>query len=400
MRMLEHGKYTKAQRVHHGLLRVLFALLLFVYFYFFQSPLLILAQHQLSGGRTAYHPLWGALLLASLLTLLQGVVFRFLSPMSRHYLLSAVPSVACAVLLTAFTPTCSVTALVVAGVLLLGFLVACPFLRSARGCEVRARQASGDASVQVVWFLFLSVALGWGSRSDDVVAYEVRTAQLLVHHAPLDALQVGHKSLATSPRLTALRACALASMSRTKGAGTRLPEELFSLPLPPDASSSTLLYGPSDAAACTMPVCEFYALTGCKARQDEAPLSYFERAFCQAEQRGDSACRAVCLDYWLCGLLLQRDLDGFARIYQSHVLPSDTLMPPLYYREALYLYNRRHSHPCIRYYSAETAANFEDFKREERKYPDPRRRANHLRFLYGDTYWWYYFYGPGYSGED
>lgn len=395
-----HDKYTKAQRVHHRLLRVLFALLLFCYFYFFQSPLLILAQHQLSEGRTAYHPLWGALLLTSLLVLLQGAVCRLFRPMPRHYLSSAVPSVVCAILLTAFTPVASVSALVLAGILLLGFLVLSPFLRLAGGSAGDRRGDTGDIAAHIAWLLLISVALGWGSHSNDVVTYEVRTAQSLVHHEPLKALRVGHGSLATSPRLTALRAYALASMPCSETAGTRLPELLFSFPLPSDASSAMLLYDASDAAACTLPVREYHALMGSAARAGEAPLSYFERAFSQARLRGDSIRRAVCLDYWLCGLLLDRDLETFARTYHACVLPSDTLAPPRYYREALYLYARRHSRPCIGYHSAEIEANFEDFRREERLHTDLQRRAAHLRLLYGDTYWWYYFYGSKHAGRD
>ena len=96
--------FQPSLRAHQFILRVLLGLLFFVYFYFFESPTLLLAQHRLSGGLTSYEPLIGALLLSTLFVFLQSGIARLLPLPERLYLVSALPSVALALLLTAFTP--------------------------------------------------------------------------------------------------------------------------------------------------------------------------------------------------------------------------------------------------------------------------------------------------------
>ena len=72
--------YMKKVRV---ILRVLFIIFTFCYLYFLQGDLLSLTQKQLSQGQTTYNPLAGAIVLTSLLTLLQYFIEQHITVINR-----------------------------------------------------------------------------------------------------------------------------------------------------------------------------------------------------------------------------------------------------------------------------------------------------------------------------
>ena len=77
-----------------------FVLFSFCWLYFFQSDLLTVTQHILSGGLTKYHPLLGAIIIIVLLQLLQLIVYGITRIGKRAHALTYLPSMVVLALIT------------------------------------------------------------------------------------------------------------------------------------------------------------------------------------------------------------------------------------------------------------------------------------------------------------
>lgn len=96
-------------------------------------------------------------------------------------------------------------------------------------------------------------------------------------------------------------------------------------------------------------------------------------------------------DVLLCNLLLRKDLTYFAALVrQIYDINSPSL--PRYYKEALIVYLSQFLSANITFSDSSAEANYKDFLAEMKKHTDPIQRSNYCRNLYGDTYFWYYFF--------
>lgn len=232
--------------------------------------------------------------------------------------------------------------------------------------------------------LALFLYLGLGASCSDVDHYEMRTAAHLRKHQEEKACEVGKKELATSPRLFALRAMAMAGDS--KGLG----ERLFSQPCFPGLCSKSLIPPDDERERLLFPRDSLYAMLGDSLCRGEEPLEYLRRC---ARSLGER--KSLAADYYLCGLLLDRRLDEFARelkcFYADDLKDGRSL--PLYYSQAMVMYARLRSRPLWVYRAADVEENYRDFRRMGKAISNKVARCNLLRSSYGQTYWWFYFYG-------
>ena len=100
-------------------------------------------------------------------------------------------------------------------------------------------------------------------------------------------------------------------------------------------------------------------------------------------------------DYYLCGLLLDRHIDLFARevaVYYKQALQAQAL--PHYYAEAMLLYTHLRTNPLHVYQPASLEANYLDFTAMADSLHQPQVRQNLTRYTYGETYYWYYHLAP------
>lgn len=381
--------FQPSLRAHQFILRVLLGLLFFVYFYFFESPTLLLAQHRLSGGLTSYEPLIGALLLSTLFVFLQSGIARLLPLPERLYLVSALPSVALALLLTAFTPETSVFSIVLAVICFLTPII----------CVVRGRFHHYESprtnhshrfttfSHHLQWLLIIALALGCGSNSNDLTTYEVLTAEHLLANDPQGALRVGQEAGVTSWRLTALRAFALSKEGDSLF--TTLPERLIDYPLPAEGAPRLLL-DTLDYRYMRFPADSLYRHLGAFPAEGLKELRYL--TLLQGDNRCTHEQNVRARDYLLCLHLLRRDLDSFAAIFQE-VLPITTdsaLVLPRLYRQALVLYADNHPQEDIsKMADSATRSQYEAYRQALHK-PSSKHSASQLLRDYGQTYWWYY----------
>lgn len=199
--------------------------------------------------------------------------------------------------------------------------------------------------------------LGWITPSDELATLELRTARLAAQGQWEKALTIGSKSQQGSPMLTSLRS----EILQRQGANA-LPLYFFDYPIPLEADSSWL-----------------------------APSSHPYRHLLPSLPPSPHV--------ELLGLLLNRQLESFAQKLQAYRLLSDSL-PPVYL-QALLLHKRLSPHPVVNFTHSTTEANYRDFVDYRhrvkslpllQRHPSLRAEANLLYPLYGNTYWWYYFY--------
>lgn len=235
--------------------------------------------------------------------------------------------------------------------------------------------------------LALSLFMGAGAAATDVQHFEMQTAFHLQQGHPSKALHVGRKSLATSPRLFALRCLA---MSTETG---QLPKHLLHQALPTQCGSEMLLL-PDDARQHLLLSQDTMTsrMGHIQRIPSEAAVHYFQRCAYHMGRRP-----SIASDYYLCALLLDRKLDAFAREI-PHFYGTDLNAPthkgrlPHYFAEALVLYTRMRTQPMVTYHDATIEANLHDYSAMGDSLPNATARQNLLRDSYGDTYWWYYDY--------
>lgn len=234
--------------------------------------------------------------------------------------------------------------------------------------------------------LVLCLFVGVGNGVTDLQHYELRTAQALQSEHPKRAYKVGDKSFVTSPRLFAMR-CYLLAKTHKKGLADKIFEQMV-----PKGGAENLLIPNDEMQNLLFPASHLTQLLGCSRHQGEDALTYLRRcAWLSAFRNGQKHSAAI--DYYLCALLLNRQLDRFAteivRFY-PHAVDTGTL--PTYYAQALMLYRRTCSQPTVFYEDNSVEANYQDYT-DMADTLSTAMRYNLLRRSYGETYWWWYSYG-------
>lgn len=362
---------------------IVFLLFVFVYLYFFQADLLSMVQHVLSGGATHYDRTIGTVIITAVLYLVH-IGARRLGGLDRVcHALSYFPSLLLLAALTDVEVDFSVSPLRGLWLWLTPLLLAVyVFLSLAVKYNwIETLLPSYSAPISVLWknlllmaCMFIAVCLC--GNNDSVLHYRLRVERLLGSGAYSKALMVGEKSDETDASLTMLRAYALSRSGQ-------LGERLFEFPLTggsyallPDGKGVRCLLYPEDRIVRALSI---------RKKGDMTPMEYL----LYIERNGLG--RKPVTDYILCGYLLDRNIDAFVNaIRRKYSLTSPSL--PKHYKEALTLYTHLRSNPVLVYHNEVMDADYADFQNLEHKYTDARERESYVRDMYGDTYWFYYFY--------
>ena len=236
--------------------------------------------------------------------------------------------------------------------------------------------------------LLVCFVTGLRAAATDADHYELRTAEALRRCDYAAAYRTGEIALAVTPRLFAMRSYLLA----TQGEG--LSQTLFKQPIPAGGSKYLLL--PNDEwQRLNFSPDSLYVRLGGTPAQGETTLQFLQRLALPA----DTAHRPTPLarDYYLCALLLDRRLSDFAETYAA-LCPGDSVQIPRFYSEALALHSRKHDLPFA-YNDAAVEANLLDFMDMARKTGTAQEGRNLLRRSYGETFWWYYYFGQKGTGQ-
>ena len=401
----------------------LFVLFSCCYLYFMQGDLLAQVQYVFSHGVTTYSILIGAFIITGVLQIVQWIVAKVLCPMpDRWYALTYLPSFLLLAMLTSWNEE-SLHHFHLGGwawaapVMLFLFAIAVYLLKHAEKNGVVTNAVDMPAKLWTNYLVLFALILFCGSRMavKDVYLYELKTERLLMERRYEEALDVGRKSQQTSRRLSYLRAYALSKTGQ-------LPERLFDYPQPYGVdgllaiADTSKAYHQFDAAN----VCfSLGALCGKGMRSTE---NYFLRLMNFQQQVSDSLaavdslylsqsdsvmaayqhvlqshehrCRRT-YDYYLCLLLLKRDLpaftDAFRQYYPDVVEAAGedstaTVVAdiPRAYREALVM-----GRDSLMMDTA-TLATYRAYRTMCDTLRQPTVRRNLTRRRFGTTYWWYF----------
>lgn len=363
----------------------LFLCFTFLFLYNYQADILTVCQHLVSGGVTHYNSLIGAILITSILWLLQIGVYAITGLTGRAHFMTYIPSLLFLTFLT------DVDTHLDEGFRMGWWALTLPVILISSGVLMwYAKQlepyepetpTKGILS-RVTWInvLTLSAAfflVGLFSNHNDVFHYRASAERALVDSSYTKALEIGKEAHVTDSSLTMIRIYALAM----KG---ELGDHLFEYPIeggadamfPDRKTTKFLLYGED----------KFYHSLGGHFVQKINPECYCKFVLKYGLQTNATR------DYLLTYYLLKKDLRMFAK-----TLPKlyDMKNLPKHYKEALVLYNHTTSNPVIKYTNNVMEADFQDFQSLRRQYHNPNEQQYYTFHSYRKTYWYYYKYAKG-----
>ena len=368
----------------HVMCAIVFSLFSFCWLYFFQADMLMMAQHVLSNGVTHYNPLIGACVITLLLYLLQKVLYRFLKLKKRSHALTYLPSILILALLSSIVPegdsgiSFSMSWWAILLILAVWGLMAF-VARSTQDVEsdVRFGLFSRPMWINLLFMSLMMMLVAWVGNTNAVFHYRMKVERCLIEGEAADALQAGKRSLESDKLLFMLRMYALARAHA-------LGEHLFEYPITgkredmlPTAKTSTgfMMY----------PVDSLYKFMGARPAGLMSPERYL-----QLLERRDTLPNQTVQDYLLCGYLIDRQIDQFAKEVGRYYHINDSL--PKHYREALTLYTHMRTRPKVVYHNAVMDEDYDNFQELERDYKDATERKGKVEEKYRETYWYYYKY--------
>ena len=363
---------------------IIFLLFSFCWLFFFQADQLAMTQHVLSGGLTHYNPVWGAVIITLVLMLLQWLVYRLVGLTKRSHALTYVPSMMLLALVTEVSQQIESNEEISAWMWVLplvGLAVWGGIVWVARFMQEMETDRDFSLFSRPMWINALIMALqiicvAWIGNTNAVSHYRMKTEKLLADGEYRKALEVGKESLESDANLLMLRMYALAR-------DNALGEHLFEYPITASVEQILPTNGLTRMYYC--PYDSLYKFLGGRPAEMMLPMRYLELL-----ERRDSVVPRQVSDYKLCGLLIDRQLDSFAREVGRYYRLDNSL--PKHYREALVLYTHSRSNPVITYHHAVTDEDWRNLQELEKHYPDHTERKGKVFEDYQGTYWYYYRY--------
>lgn len=338
---------------------IVFAIFCWLWLYAFQADALAVVLQVRGLECNSGILLMGALLTTVCLLVLQFLVWLLIPLRGYFYAFTFVPS---SILLAMLSRTplfidegTSMLRFFLVPVLLIALYLFAALI--IRGGQIGSQHTVHILFLRLTWvnvliLLFQMACVAASCNTNAVYLYRVRIEQLMLKGQFDKALLIGDRSLETDGSLTMLRVYALARQGV-------LGEQLFHYPV---IGSSESMLPSGGAQLLCYPADSLYQYL-----------------------RSSSSAQA---DYLLCGLLIDRDLDKFAR-QLKHFYP-DMINLPRHYREAITLYNHLRSQPVVEFHDPVLEEDFRNYQELKRKYPLVTERRYRLLKVYGHSYWFYY----------
>ena len=361
---------------------IVFVLFSVTWLHYFQADALTVAQHVLSKGMTRYNPIVGTTVITIVLLILQLFVYGFTRVSKRFHALTYVPSMFLLALLTDYGLSEQSTIVYQwrwwQPVIVI--LIWLPLVWLAKVYQEVEENRSQSLFSRPMWINMLLMSLqmmfvAWMGNTNAVFQYRMKTECLLAKGDYRAAQEVGKESLESDADLFMLRMYALAR-------DNALGERLFEYPITGTSADMLPTNGQTHMLFC--PTDSIYRFLGARPAAPMEPMRYLELL------GRDSTAISQVADYRLCGLLIDRQIDRFAREVGKYYTLDDQL--PKHYREALVLYSHLRSHPVVVYHNAVTEEDWRNLQELERQYPDPSERRVKVGEQFRDTYWFYYEY--------
>ena len=362
-----------------------FLLFVAIYVFFYQEDTLALTQHILSGGATVYSRVIGGIIITIVLALLHFTTAKVMrtKPLCI-YALSCFPSLYILAMLTDFDTSHPLSPwrwwailMPLACAVWWGVVYFLGELLRYRCSDNRHEEGYLARTLGCNIFILAAMMIGVGllSNSNDITHYRLRMERLLMHGEYAKSLEVGKQSDKSDANLTMLRVFALAHEGR-------LGDELFKYPV--SGTSASIVPQLADGKMLMLSPDSVYRMLGAIPRHGQSTKHYLN-----AIVKSGQATKAA-IEYQLCGMLIDKNLDGFVSLLMKTHKIDDSL--PLHYREALILYTHRRSSPKVVYRNTVMDTDYDDMQRLERETHSPGERRIMVYKQFAGTYWEYFDY--------
>lgn len=369
---------------------IVFLVFSFAYLYLMHGEVMRCLWMGLKGEGASYSPLWGALLITVVLWILRWILDLFTKFSRTCLAISYFPAYWSLALLTYVCPITTEEG--VSGppmleicdgwwwlpvLLILYFVIG--FFNRKQYTILGKRTLLELLIFNLLTLILFSYSVGSIGNNNELFHHELRVSQYIHDQRYDDALAVGKKSLHNTHSLTSMRALAL-SHSHLLG------ESLFAYPQ--SNKSNGLFFAEDKQSTCRFSNEDIELHLGGIARlQNESVINYLKRVY--ELKTGNQ----YVLDYYLCALLLEKQLGDF---YQALVdyWPKDSVLPR-HYQEALLIAQEdgRDNTRLISLCNKDIQERYAAFLQLKAEHANPLWQNNYTRRKFGDTYWWYYWYG-------
>lgn len=362
-----------------------FLLFVAIYVFSYQEDTLALTQHILSGGATVYSRVIGGIIITIVLALLHFTTAKVMrtKPLCI-YALSCFPSLYILAMLTDFDTSHPLSPwrwwailMPLACAVWWGVVYFLGELLRYRCSDNRHEEGYLARTLGCNIFILAAMMIGVGllSNSNDITHYRLRMERLLMHGEYAKVLEVGKQSDKSDANLTMLRVFALAHEGR-------LGDELFKYPV--SGTSASIVPQLADGKMLMLSPDSVYRMLGAIPRHGQSTKHYLN-----AIVKSGQATKAA-IEYQLCGMLIDKNLDGFVSLLMKTHKIDDSL--PLHYREALILYTHRRSSPKVVYRNTVMDTDYDDMQRLEAETHSPGERRIMVYKQFAGTYWEYFDY--------
>jgi hypothetical protein len=362
---------------------IVFVLFAWGWLYFFQADALAMTQHVLSDGLTHYNRLVGAFIITAVLMILQSIVNGVTKLNKRFHALTYVPSMLVMALLTDISQSLdsgilfsnSFWLVILFAVIWVGLIF---FVRQYQDVEkeIQFPLFSRSMWMNMLMMSVMIICVAWIGNTNAVFQYRMKVEGHLVRGEYPQALKVGKKSLESDADLLMLRMYALARCGE-------MGEHLFEYPITGNSSQVLPTNGKTKMLLC--PTDSLYKFLGARPAVLMEPQRYFAML-----QRRDSVNNKAIADYILCGYLIDKQLDCFAKEI-SHYYTIDAQLPK-HYREALTLYTHSRSNPLVVCRIPVVEEDYANYQELKKKYQDPMEQKTRVSEEYRGTYWYFFEY--------
>lgn len=369
---------------------LIFASFSFVYLYLFQGELLLNLYHTLSQGANSYSPFWGAFIITVVLCIVQYGLNLLTKFRNSWLAMSYFPAYLFLSFITCLHPAeydlmgfnlhfTHHWWLFLIAILLYGLIIR--IYRKDFYSSTSSKSLTELLIPNLITLIFYSFTTGSVGNSHIVFHHELQVAKCIRQGEYEKVLEIGSKSLQYSQTLTALRAYALSHIDSLGQCLFRFPQTNASNGLFMDEEKGKV-------SRVTNNQIEQY-LGGASRKKGELIIDYLKTL-----SSSDSLSRSHVHDYYLCALLLEKELEEFHQVLLREYATND-LSLPRHYQEAVCLYQQvtgKESSLANRC-SQWIQARYRSFVELQQSHPDFIPQRNHTRRKFGDTYWWYYVYG-------
>lgn len=360
---------------------LLFSAFSIVYLAVFQCDVLEALHYSLAQGKTHYSPWMSAVLLTVVLLVLRWVINGIVGLRGPLRALSYFPS---CLLLGVLTDVGHgvyhgegidlnwgwLLPLLIVVYVLLGIGLNRLFRWWGQRMEEPAVVNSNLLTLLILCFMTIGIG-----NTNIHFHHELQMEEALRNRDYAEARRIAEKTMDPSRNLTALRAYA---MSREGTMG----EYLFRYPQLYGAAG--LLIESSNEKALRLNADSLYVYLGARPTVGESAMAFFDR-ICQEESGNYTT-----LDYYLSALLLEKKLNKFVSAFDKLYIVQGEI--PLYYKEALYLYEKMHPDASEKIVDEEMDQRWHTYQERKKELEGTKGEGNWMRREFGDTYWWYYQY--------